>query len=150
MTSPYYPPSPAPPPAWKQVHCSDCGNKLTAGDQFCSKCGRKLVPRVKKGDACECGQVYAHDDAFCIACGKALPEIRCCGGCGTNYNKECGHSCSGQNIPAQKPVAEKVPTLVVPPIGTPGSPVGGKKKADVPAVPKTRLRKTKSGSKRSK
>jgi len=47
--------------------CPACGNRLTAGDRFCSLCGRGLDL------ACPtCGGTTSPQDVFCVECGTRL------------------------------------------------------------------------------
>jgi RNA polymerase subunit RPABC4/transcription elongation factor Spt4 len=49
--------------------CAKCGSPLTSDDEFCGKCGTKVVQEI----ACKkCGMKMSSDDAFCRKCGNPL------------------------------------------------------------------------------
>ncbi len=48
-------------------HCPNCGDIISVGEIFCSKCGTKLQNKCP-----DCGTVNGHGDSFCRNCGKQL------------------------------------------------------------------------------
>jgi tetratricopeptide (TPR) repeat protein len=63
--------------ATARLVCSECGNELSRGDRFCTKCGSRIDDGTQHTEAsltCEiCGHVNTHTGAYCEACGAKLP-----------------------------------------------------------------------------
>lgn len=52
------------------IHCSVCGNRVSAGNRFCGNCGAKLEITVQRIRKCiRCGEVLKDGDRFCGHCG---------------------------------------------------------------------------------
>jgi len=70
------PPVPPPPTAAAtragRRSCPACGQVIEAYDQFCTQCGKQLVPQVRRCSSC--GAFPGSDDTFCIFCGRKLPR----------------------------------------------------------------------------
>ncbi len=67
------PPVPPPPTATLQAgrrSCAACGQVVEGYDQFCTQCGKQLVPQVRRCSSC--GAFPGPDDTFCIFCGRKL------------------------------------------------------------------------------
>ena len=59
------------------IHCTDCGQKLSASTKFCSECGNNLNKQLERpiilGDDCQnCGYEPLASHKFCKRCGNAL------------------------------------------------------------------------------
>ena len=69
--------------------CSNCGNKILRGKNFCPKCGNPIVKEeiVNKELHCpQCGKIVKGNNSFCSGCGTKLeiiPPQRVCSNCGT-------------------------------------------------------------------
>ena len=69
--------------------CSNCGNKILRGKNFCPKCGNPIVKEeiVNKELHCpQCGKFVKGNNSFCSGCGTKLeiiPPQRVCSNCGT-------------------------------------------------------------------
>jgi predicted amidophosphoribosyltransferase len=50
--------------------CPDCGQPNDPENQFCTRCGRQIVEKLRRCG--KCGAWPAPGDRFCIFCGEAL------------------------------------------------------------------------------
>jgi serine/threonine protein kinase len=50
--------------------CGACGSGVDPHDQFCMRCGKQLVDKIRRCG--KCGSFPASDDAFCMFCGTVL------------------------------------------------------------------------------
>ena len=90
--------------------CTQCGNTLRDGAQFCDKCGQKTnAPRRCP----QCKAELREGAQFCDNCGTALETFRLCPVCGKKNNSKmkfcqgCGASMTAQ--PAPKPAPAVIP-----------------------------------------
>ncbi len=75
------PPKAVPPPPLPQApadqnarrSCPACGQVVEPYDQYCTQCGRQMVPEVRRCPSC--GGYPGSGDAFCIFCGVKLPQV---------------------------------------------------------------------------
>lgn len=51
--------------------CTECGARLSEEDQFCPKCGAKVI---KKRRCPDCGALLRQDNKFCPKCGRLVGE----------------------------------------------------------------------------
>ncbi|GAF88915.1 unnamed protein product, partial [marine sediment metagenome] len=67
-------PPPPPPQASatraRRRSCPGCGHVVEQHDQFCTQCGRQLVPQVRRCASCDA--FPGPDDIYCIFCGSNL------------------------------------------------------------------------------
>lgn len=51
----------------KSSHCTNCGEDISVGSEFCTSCGNK-----EKVYCNGCGEAYPHGTEFCSSCGKEI------------------------------------------------------------------------------
>lgn len=74
--------------------CSNCGNKVLKGKNFCPKCGSPIINEEaanKRIHCPQCGKDISESDSFCPRCGtkiEIIPQKRVCSNCGTELTKE--------------------------------------------------------------
>lgn len=52
--------------------CTKCGARLMETDQFCPKCGAKVVKAIKEKKCPDCGEILRDGVKFCPGCGRAV------------------------------------------------------------------------------